>query len=412
MRILDALFLCFDKISEGFGLVKIETVFETYLAAAGESIALRVFACGPGSSQFAARGNLEFYFCRAWTSRVQPDLGRGRREGDGSSLRRRMASGKALCQRCPPVSDASSSHQTTAALFGKQALGSSRLLRRLSSAMLAFSPTTFDLPLPQNCRGHGRGHSASGAGVCVAVANAAIPRGRPSDSPVSRRRRRAEQFGCGCASFFRWFVHRQRRRLFLHREHRRRWGAGVFGDGDGSRPLQRRPLLARRVSSCRRFFRGWKGGGSGKRRRFVAAGDWCRQTLAVAGRGGTACSASARQDRPSLRHRHKVRLADGTRAKTEEIDSQATAAAARLRESACCDPRGSTLSFLFLQRSGGLSEAAVRVVWRHCQHGLEDEKHRYGACKCRGAAAGHSPSGGEVYRHCASLLGVSLCFQA
>ncbi|CDJ36512.1 LOW QUALITY PROTEIN: Guanylyl cyclase enzyme, related [Eimeria mitis] len=35
VKLLDALFLCFDKLSEQFQLVKIETVFETYLAAAG-----------------------------------------------------------------------------------------------------------------------------------------------------------------------------------------------------------------------------------------------------------------------------------------------------------------------------------------------------------------------------------------
>lgn len=36
VKLLDALFLCFDKLSEQFQLVKIETVFETYLAAAGK----------------------------------------------------------------------------------------------------------------------------------------------------------------------------------------------------------------------------------------------------------------------------------------------------------------------------------------------------------------------------------------
>lgn len=38
MKLLDALFLCFDKLSEQFQLVKIETVFETYLAAAGKTL--------------------------------------------------------------------------------------------------------------------------------------------------------------------------------------------------------------------------------------------------------------------------------------------------------------------------------------------------------------------------------------
>ncbi|OEH77684.1 guanylate cyclase related protein [Cyclospora cayetanensis] len=38
VKLLDALFLCFDKLSEQFQLVKIETVFETYLAAAGKTL--------------------------------------------------------------------------------------------------------------------------------------------------------------------------------------------------------------------------------------------------------------------------------------------------------------------------------------------------------------------------------------
>lgn len=38
VKLLDALFLCFDKLSEQFQLVKIETVFETYLAAAGTTL--------------------------------------------------------------------------------------------------------------------------------------------------------------------------------------------------------------------------------------------------------------------------------------------------------------------------------------------------------------------------------------
>lgn len=39
MKLLDALFLCFDKLADHFNLVKIETVFETYLAAAGTEAA-------------------------------------------------------------------------------------------------------------------------------------------------------------------------------------------------------------------------------------------------------------------------------------------------------------------------------------------------------------------------------------
>lgn len=34
-QVLDSLFLCFDKCAEQFSCAKIETVFETYLAAAG-----------------------------------------------------------------------------------------------------------------------------------------------------------------------------------------------------------------------------------------------------------------------------------------------------------------------------------------------------------------------------------------
>lgn len=43
VKLLDALFLCFDKLSEQFQLVKIETVFETYLAAAGKKFELSPF---------------------------------------------------------------------------------------------------------------------------------------------------------------------------------------------------------------------------------------------------------------------------------------------------------------------------------------------------------------------------------
>lgn len=53
MKLLDALFLCFDKLSEQFQLVKIETVFETYLAAAGKAPRDQLRGCKCGQ-MFAA----------------------------------------------------------------------------------------------------------------------------------------------------------------------------------------------------------------------------------------------------------------------------------------------------------------------------------------------------------------------
>ncbi|PHJ25115.1 guanylyl cyclase, partial [Cystoisospora suis] len=72
VKLLDALFLCFDKLADHFSLVKIETVFETYLAAAGLQqpdkmpLSLTASKLSPRSSQdLSARWSTSWNGCGA-----------------------------------------------------------------------------------------------------------------------------------------------------------------------------------------------------------------------------------------------------------------------------------------------------------------------------------------------------------